>query len=345
MTQELSFSLSICIPSYNRADLLAQLLERVACELTDDLRGRVEVVVSNNDSSDHTDDVIARYEDLIPHLTYIKQTENIGADRNFLAVIAGASGNFCWLMGDDDMPEPGSVRRLVEVVEDNPHLAGLTVDRVARSADLSTRRAEDVFPQFDTSAYLSGVEELFSNLIEYVGYISAQVVRRDLWQTVVAEDPVEDYLNVYVHIYVIGRMLERNPNWMILKERLVTWRSDNCSFLSAGRYRRMEIDVVGYDQAARAFFKKDSTTYKNIRDRIAVGFFRQHLNAARIDGVWDAEMKRKAIALALRHYKASPKFWVITAPLLFAPKGVLPLLKVAQKIVHRRRARRLALNS
>lgn len=339
------YPLSICIPSYNRARLLADLLERISSEITERIQDDVEIVISNNDSSDNTDDIVKKYKGRIRHLKYVKQQTNIGADRNFLAVIAAASGKFCWLMGDDDMPEPGGISRLLEVLDANPQLAGLSLDRVARSADLSTERAEDVFPQFEASTYLKGVEDVFINIIEYVGYISAQVIRRELWQDVVRKEAVEEYLNVYVHIFVIGKMLQRNPNWMVLKERLVTWRSDNCSFLSAGRYRRMEIDVVGYDQAARAFFKEDSSAYKKIRDRIATGFFRQHLNSARLDGVWDADMKRKASALALRHYRKSLKFWFMTAPFLFAPRGVLPLMKLAQKIVHRRRARRLGFDA
>ncbi len=333
--------LSICIPSYNRAALLGELLERIAVELPGTLQGRVEVVVSDNASPDDTPAIARQYTSRIQRLTYVRQAENIGPDRNFLASVAAASGRYCWLMGDDDMPEPSAIVRILQLLDEHPDIAGMSVDRFGRSFDLRVRRSEDDLAHFPTSTMLVGAETVFTRLTEYIGFLSAQIVRREFWGDVVRERPVEEFLNGYVHMYVFAEMLKRNPRWLVVKERLVTWRADNDSFMGAGRYRRMEIDVVGYEQIARACFGADSSTYAAIRDTIASRNFRMHITSARMEGVWDRDMQQRTWRLAMRYYARSPKFWLVTAPLLAMPSFLLPVLKQAQRHVHNRRARRV----
>lgn len=333
--------LSICIPTYKRGPMLEALLERIASELTEDLAGIVEVVVTDNASPDDTPAIVERYRLRIARFTYVRHAENLGPDRNFLASVAAASGEYCWLMGDDDMPEPGSLARILVVLRERTGLCGLSMDRFACSFDLKTRLPEDVFSDFAGTTLLHGAEEVYGRMVHYIAFLSAQVVRRATWQQVVRECPVQDFYNSYVHLYVIAQMLRRNPDWLVLKERLVTWRADNDSFMSAGRYRRIEIDVLGFEQVASACFGKGSPTYRAIRDKIATKNLRMMITSSRIEGSWSVETRRRTLKLALTHYACSPKFWIVTAPFLFAPSSVLPLLRQAQRIVHDRRARRI----
>src|SRR6185436_15663072 len=56
---------SVVIPTYNRSDLLRQAVESVLAQTLDDL----EVVVSDNHSTDDTRDVIAGFDD--PRVRYV----------------------------------------------------------------------------------------------------------------------------------------------------------------------------------------------------------------------------------------------------------------------------------
>ncbi len=336
--------LSICIPSYNRAALLGELLDRVASNLAGDLADVVEVVVSDNASPDETEMVAARHAPLIKRFVYIRQQENIGSDRNFLACVAAASGTFCWLMGDDDLPEPGGIARVVQVIRDRPGIAGLSVDRFARSFDLQTRRSEDALSGFEETTLLHGAEEVFTRLTEYIAYMSAQVFDRRLWMDVAGSAPVEKFLNAYIHMYMFANMLKRNPQWLVLKERLVTWRADNDSFMASGRYRRLEIDVVGFEEIARACFGKGSVAYAKIRDTVASQNLRMHITAARLEGSWNKEMQARTRKLAMRYYAQSARFWIVTAPFLLMPAQLSPVLRLAQRFVHARRARRIGIS-
>lgn len=101
--------LSICIPTYNRAGFLRECLSSIN---PDELDGRVEIVVSDNASTDDTLEVLQSLQSTYP-LRYIVQSENLGADRNFDAVVAEAWGEYCWLLGSDDVVQHGGVRSLV----------------------------------------------------------------------------------------------------------------------------------------------------------------------------------------------------------------------------------------
>lgn len=101
--------LSICIPTYNRAGFLRECLSSINPE---ELDGNVEVVVSDNASTDDTLKVLEAFQATHP-LRYIVQPENLGPDRNFDAVVTEARGEYCWLLGSDDVVQPGGVRSLL----------------------------------------------------------------------------------------------------------------------------------------------------------------------------------------------------------------------------------------
>ena len=99
--------LSICIPTRNRAQFLHTLLESIARQVTP----AVEVVISDDASTDDTASLIESFRPRLPRLTYEKVDPAFRYDRNLLHAVALARGEFCWLFGDDDRLEPGGSLR------------------------------------------------------------------------------------------------------------------------------------------------------------------------------------------------------------------------------------------
>jgi len=111
--------LSICIPTLNRADLLADMLASLRLELAS-LADRVEVVVSDNASVDATCEVLRCHQDWI---TWGRNESTVGFTKNLLKVTCDlATGRFVWLVGDDDLVIRGAVARVLQSLEDNPDL-------------------------------------------------------------------------------------------------------------------------------------------------------------------------------------------------------------------------------
>ena len=109
--------LSICIPTLNRSELLRVLLKNLEREAGAFL-GRVEIVVADNASADDTSEVVRQSP--LP-IVYGRQETTSGFTRNILFSTATlASGEFVWVIGDDDLVLPGGIRRVLESIHDVP---------------------------------------------------------------------------------------------------------------------------------------------------------------------------------------------------------------------------------
>jgi abequosyltransferase len=97
--------LTIAIPTCNRADLLATLLDILLPQLAP--HPDVELLICDNGSTDNTAAVAALY--ATPNTTYHRHPQNIGSDANFVAAFHLARGRYFWLLGDDDIPVPNAI--------------------------------------------------------------------------------------------------------------------------------------------------------------------------------------------------------------------------------------------
>ncbi len=104
--------LSICIPTYNRAEYLEKSLESLVRQ---DGFPQVEVVISDNCSEDNTAEVCGSYCSRYPNIIYHRNKENI-YDRNFPTVLMLAHGVFRKLFNDTMIYEDVSLRYLIEIV-------------------------------------------------------------------------------------------------------------------------------------------------------------------------------------------------------------------------------------
>ena len=118
--------LSICIPTYNRADYLNDCLESIAAQVCEDdlLNSQIEVVVSDNASADETKNVVAEYKNKFTNFTYKRNEENLGFDLNVLNVVRSASGEYVWYLGDDDLIINGSLKFVLELLKTGEYDVG-----------------------------------------------------------------------------------------------------------------------------------------------------------------------------------------------------------------------------
>lgn len=104
--------LTIAIPTYNRCRLLSQLLDNLRDQVTGD--PRVHLLISDNASTDDTVRVVEEERRRGTRLEYIRNAENIGAERNFLQCYEKATTKYLWIFSDDDLMVPGTVPKVLE---------------------------------------------------------------------------------------------------------------------------------------------------------------------------------------------------------------------------------------
>ena len=110
--------LSICIPTYNRASYLQATLDSIVAQPIFQRTSDIEIVISDNCSTDATQDVVAVYKKKFPDKLFYHRTEkNIGFD-NFREVLSVAHGKFRKLNNDTLVHRRGSLDMMVNVVKD-----------------------------------------------------------------------------------------------------------------------------------------------------------------------------------------------------------------------------------
>ncbi|MBI3619790.1 glycosyltransferase [Candidatus Roizmanbacteria bacterium] len=92
--------ITICIPTYNRADYLDQTLQSVANQTIRPF----EVLIIDNASTDWTAKIVKKYDKY--RFTYIRNKTNIGMARNYNKCLRTAGGDYCSILPSDDVIAP-----------------------------------------------------------------------------------------------------------------------------------------------------------------------------------------------------------------------------------------------
>src|ERR1035437_9224723 len=103
---------TIGIPTYNRAEMLRRSIDSA---LSQDYL-MIEVIVSDNASTDETQEVCKEFSKKDGRVKYIKQSSNIGAVANFADVLERASGEYFMWLGDDDWIDASYVSHCVSIL-------------------------------------------------------------------------------------------------------------------------------------------------------------------------------------------------------------------------------------
>lgn len=187
--------LSVCIATFNRAGFIGETLEHLAREFTDD----VELVVVDGGSSDGTEQLMAQFVSRHPRTVYRREAVNSGVDQDFDKAVEYASGDYCWLMSDDDLVLPGAVARVLSALASGPDL--LVVNAEVWSRGLSLRLKESQLQATSDRDYGSNEQDqLFADAGSYLSFIGGVVVRRAAW---LARERKPYYGSMFIHVGVL----------------------------------------------------------------------------------------------------------------------------------------------
>jgi len=112
-------TVSVGIPTYNRAEGLRRALESVLAQSERDL----EVIVADNASSDETARVVEEAVARDARVRSIRQPRNVGLTANFNTVLQAARGRYAMVLADDDWLEPDYLARCRAALDADERLA------------------------------------------------------------------------------------------------------------------------------------------------------------------------------------------------------------------------------
>ncbi len=155
--------LTIAIPTYNRAELLDQQLERVF-HAVQGYENLCDVFVSNNQSTDDTAVIIEKWCARFSNISVFTQKENIGAVRNISWCLKQARSKFVWALSDDDPLIENSLPQILQRLKDNPDLAVMLLNFSTFNSRDGSNQSERKFTLLEDENVADGMS-LFSKHI------------------------------------------------------------------------------------------------------------------------------------------------------------------------------------
>ena len=189
--------LTIGIPTYNRLKYLKKSLSAVLEAVGNN--PDVEILVSDNDSTDKTAEFVSGLQRRYSNLIYHKNHENIGGNLNFLKIYGLAHGKFVLAVGDDDNLQADAVKKLLEIIETDE-----------KSSIILLRNIGGEFKTFNGS----GTVEYMRIVSFWTTFISGIVFRKSAFESI-PNPELCDSTNLN-QVYFQLSVLKTHPHFCIL---------------------------------------------------------------------------------------------------------------------------------
>lgn len=335
-TGENNILLSICIPTFNREQLLKQAIESILSQVDQEIKNEMELVISDNYSSDDTGIVVERIRSKSKTpIRYFKNEKNVGFDGNVVLAVGRAIGQYIWILGDDDLLAPGALKIVMQELRKSNRADlyygekedfYLTPDRPMHFRNIMQANDKKVFD----FRHKDVVDEYFRNnkkLIAYCNYISNIVFNREKWNGIKGK---EKYIGPgYIHVYVFQSMLWGDvPGVMqylavpLIKRR---WGNDGVVV----PVMRLEQDVRMFRQIAVSVFS-DQKYIRAIDDLVIRNDGFSWAVRAKTKDRWAFYFK--VFPFLWGYYWKRPLFWLKIVPLLFVPSCLLKLMRWSYRV-------------
>ncbi|WP_066377763.1 glycosyltransferase family 2 protein [Anabaena sp. CA = ATCC 33047] len=116
--------LTIAIPTYNRAELLDQQLSWLERSIKG-FESDCEVLVADNCSSDHTPEIIEKWQKKLINLTFKshKHPQHLGIMQNIMYCLNSAATQYVWAIGVDDHIQDRTIADVIDKLKQQQNLS------------------------------------------------------------------------------------------------------------------------------------------------------------------------------------------------------------------------------
>ncbi len=298
--------LSIAIPTYNRASYLALTLEQLRTALSTVAPGSVEVIVSDNGSSDETPEIVDAAIARGLRVRSVRNTQNTGSDANIAQSFNLAMGRYVLILSDDDVLVPGALESLVRHLEQG-RFGVVCLQPYGYSDDFEAEYPggsgqDKIFK--DAGAFLVAIGP-------YITLISACVVDKSLLEGVDARQFCGGNL-VQVHLVIKAALRAREHLYS-------TQYAVACKRNNSGGY---DFSKVFVEELGRILdqYTEEGLPIASVREfesHMLLGYYPYYLLRQRLGQTGDLSMTYERFA---KRFKRRALFWFWVAPIIKLPR-------------------------
>ena len=298
-------TLTIAIPTFNRARFLKHTLERIQEQRFAIGTDRIELLVCDNHSEDSTPDVLREVQLLDPSIRITRHNTNIGPDHNIATCFMLARGRYVWILGDDDFPVDGLLARLLPILEKTDYGLvylkpyGFDTDPIAeRPFSLGS---EHEYTSLSAFLYRVGA---------HLTFISSIIVYKDFLDK---HDFLAGEANNLLQLEIYLAAAERSLKYLYISRYSVACKRNN-----SGGYDFTEVFVERLQVAIdRHLQQRKPGAARALRNAIMLRYYPQHILFMRLrrdEKAQESYLKFKKI------YNKNSIFLIIIAPIFILPR-------------------------
>jgi len=298
--------LTVAIPTWNRAFFLEKTLKQLHQELGVCKPGSVEVIVSDNYSSDNTSEVVDQAEDMGLNLSYIRNEENIGSDANIAQCFNLATGQYVLILGDDDLLVDKALPWLLERLRTEKYgvvcMRPYGFDNDFRQEYPGAGGSEKAF--LDAGLFLAAIGSLMT-------LISSCVIHKSILSKLDARDFCGENL---VQVHLVIRAALRSQENLFVNRYLIACKRNN-----SGGYDFSKVFVENLGRILDGYRDIGLTTkaIAAIETRLLIGYFPYYLFRQRLNKTGDIGVTYQRF---LNRYRRRCCFYFWVAPILKLPR-------------------------
>lgn len=324
------YLLAICIPTFNRSNLLKGLLENISLESTKyQIIDYIQIIIVDGHSDDDTEQMVTTFK-IKCDLQYYRREVRVGIDRDIIKCVELSKAKYCWLFSDDDRLSEGAISYLLSVLRKQNDLTGCFCNRAPFEFNLERKVAEvNDWPGKILKEDRLFVEksECIKNIGMDFGFISSQVVNRSKWKKAVGNEDYGDlYKSYYLMVHIIFKMMNDNFRWLYIQHPLVMQRTGNDTLLNKeGVIKRQTVEHENFETILNRHYEYGSDVHYAFFKKMVTRLPRviANLKSQNISYPTHAYLFK----LFYKKYKTYSRFWYLVVPIFILPNYILSLVK------------------
>jgi glycosyltransferase involved in cell wall biosynthesis len=232
--------LSICIPTFNRADYLKRLLKSLIPQIKNH-KNKIEIIISDNCSTDNTYNIIDKYRKT-GLIKYHKNNKNIGAAKNYDKLITTlAKGKYCWILGDDEIVLKNAINEILMTIQINSSIDYFYINYYTSIPEPNSRIKWSNYEKYKNFIGNSDLrprknitwDKLFFEDRNHLTPIYCSIFNRSLWVIFYRNKKIgktfSSLINTYPHVIFfidtfIGKSVYSSGKPLIISGSKISWK-------------------------------------------------------------------------------------------------------------------------
>lgn len=271
MNNENDIMVTIGIPTYNRADGFLKQAIQSAIEQTYE---NVEVVISDNCSTDNTEALVKGFTD--KRIRYFRQPHNIGPYNNFNFCLEQARGKYFLMLHDDDLIDSDFVETCINKAEQSKDIGVIRtgtrlVDGKGNTVAEFPNRALGSSMEDFTKSWFTGKTALYfcSTLFNTEGLrcIGGFHSRKNLFQDAVAVVTLASQYPV-VNVEDVKASFRKHSGEMTFSARVSDWCDDSLQVIELIQDNATKDKTYLKNESIRFFSRLNYRRARAVRSRL-----------------------------------------------------------------------------